>query len=595
MGKMPAEAYLDKLLNSVNDEKVRKDKFKETAKMLNDAMSFWDLKEDDLNFQDVSHMPPVPKPATRSQQEDILDALLSSAQNTEFGMNKRKPDTNPMYSRRVSKSEADFLREFEAELAGGDDDFADLFASFGSEEPLEQEITPEDKLEQEDIYAAHEAFEAGEEDGFMLGDVDLASLVDAAADVMAGVGADEIPEPPVLEEAPPMEEVPMEEVPMDDLPLEQMPVDVFEDLFGGEDGLNFAESVPVQNDSEGIDLGNLGEDDLMNLLAGADDLADIGNMLSQSEATEIPLEELDAFTIFGENEMSAQQISAEPAVEDVSDEKKDKKDKKGGLIGKLKDILGNLMKDDEDDEVALKPAKNPTAEALSGENADILAELDALEEKPSKKEKKKKEKKPKKEKAPKKPKAPKAPKPKKEKKPKEVDNTPPLPKGPVFMIWLMVASLVALVLLGVNLIKYNTPISNAKSLQNQGHYAEAFSELNGLEIKEKDMEFYNQLAVLSTVDSELNNYEVFSKAEKVDLAFDSLICAAGRCYINEDNADVYGCLGQLETLKRTVSNELEQKYNMTYEEAIEMYTIRDRDDYTIALYKKLTELGIDWE
>jgi len=107
----------------------------------------------------------------------------------------------------------------------------------------------------------------------------------------------------------------------------------------------------------------------------------------------------------------------------------------------------------------------------------------------------------------------------------------------------------------VNLIKYNTPISNAKSLQNQGHYAEAFSELNGLEIKEKDMEFYNQLAVLSTVDSELNNYEVFSKAEKVDLAFDSLICAAGRCYINEDNADVYGCLGQLETLKRTVSNE----------------------------------------
>ena len=595
MGKMPAEAYLDKLLNSVNDEKVRKDKFKETAKMLNDAMSFWDLKEDDLNFQDVSHMPPVPKPATRSQQEDILDALLSSAQNTEFGMNKRKPDTNPMYSRRVSKSEADFLREFEAELAGGDDDFADLFASFGSEEPLEQEITPEDKLEQEDIYAAHEAFEAGEEDGFMLGDVDLASLVDAAADVMAGVGADEIPEPPVLEEALPMEEVPMEEVPMDDLPLEQMPVDVFEDLFGGEDGLNLAESVPVQNDSEGIDLGNLGEDDLMNLLAGADDLADIGNMLSQSEATEIPLEELDAFTIFAENEMSAQQISAEPAVEDVSDEKKDKKDKKGGLIGKLKDILGNLMKDDEDDEVALKPAKNPTAEALSGENADILAELDALEEKPSKKEKKKKEKKPKKEKAPKKPKAPKAPKPKKEKKPKEVDNTPPLPKGPVFMIWIMAASMVALVLLGVNLIKYNTPISNAKSLQNQGHYAEAFAELSGLEIKEKDMELYNRLAVLSTIDSELNSYNAFTKAEVEDWAFDSLICAAGRCYINEENADVYGCLGQLETLKRTVSNELEQKYGMTYEEAIEMYTIRDRDDYTIALYKKLTELGIVWE
>ena len=253
------------------------------------------------------------------------------------------------------------------------------------------------------------------------------------------------------------------------------------------------------------------------------------------------------------------------------------------------------MKDDEEDDVIIKNAKAPTAESLSGENADILAELEGEEKTSKKKDKKKKEKKPKKEKAPKKPKTPKAPKPKKEKKPKEVDNTPPLPRGPVIMIWVMVASLVALVLLGVNLIKYNTPIANAKSLQNQGHYAEAFSELSGLEIKEKDMELYNQLAVLSTIDSELNAYEKFSKAEKVDWAFDSLICAAGRCYINEANADVFGCLGQLETLRRTVSNELAQKYDMTYEEAIEMYTIRDRDDYTIALYKKLTELGIDWE
>jgi len=51
----------------------------------------------------------------------------------------------------------------------------------------------------------------------------------------------------------------------------------------------------------------------------------------------------------------------------------------------------------------------------------------------------------------------------------------------------------------------------------------------------------------------------------------------------------------LEILKKSVSNELEEKYNMTYEEAIEMYKIRHRDDYTIALYKKLTELGIEWD
>ena len=563
MRKKSAEDYLDKLLNSVNDEKVKKEKFKETAKMLEDAMQFWE-EGGDMDFEDAEYTAYEEPVEKKSGQEDFLDSLLSGAKNTEFGMNKRRPETNPMYSRRVSRSEADFLREFEAELAGEEDDLSDLFAE------ITKDVEPEDKLEKEDIQQVEQ-----EEDNFTFGDIDLASLVDEAANVMTSTPANE------------------EDIPLDDSSLIDM-------LMSGEsvDILNAddipVDVVPMDEMSDSIDLGNLGEDDLMSLLAGADDLADIGNMLS-GETSEFPMEEMDAFAVFAEGEMSAQAGSADPADEEDLSDKKGKKSIKGGFLGKIKSVLGALLKDDEEDEVVLKKAKAPTAEALSGENADILAELDGEDNSSKKKGKKKKEKKPKKEKAPKKPKAPKAPKPKKEKKPKEVDNTPPLPRGPVMMIWLMVASLVALVLLGVSVLKYNAPIANAKSLQNQGHYAEAFSELNGLEIKEKDMELYNQLAVLSTVDSELNAYEKFTKAGKVDWAFDSLICAAGRCYINEANADVFGCLGQLETLKRTVSNELEQKYDMTYEEAIDMYSHRDRDDYTIALYKKLTELGIEWE
>lgn len=587
MKKKSAEDYLDKLLNSVNDEKEKKEKFKETAKMLEDAMSFWDSDIPDSELEEAEYEQLVAKESKKSEREDFLDALLSGAKDTEFGMNRRKPDTNPMYSRRVSKSEADFLKEFEEELAGAEDDLGDLFAEF------ENAVEPEDRLASEDIHAVEQ------EESFTLGDVDLAALVGEVADV---ISKPEDVSP--LEEMPmeemPLEEIPMEEIPMEEIsaeelkaftmssepvPMDDIPEDMFDALFSGE---------PMQNSSEEIDLGNLGDDDLMNLLAGTDDLADIGNMLSNGEATEIPLDELDAFSVFAESEMSAQQISAEPAIEEELVGKK--ANKKGGFLAKLKAILGGLLKDDEDG-VTLKPEKSPTPETLSSENADIFAELDALEEKPTKKEKKKKEKKKKekKPKATKKPKAPKAPKPKKEKKPKEVDNTPPLPKGPVFMIWVMAASMVVLVLLGVNLTSYNTAIADAKSLQNQGHYAEAFTELNGLTIKEKDTELYGQLAVLATIDSEINAYEIFLKADVPDKAFDSLICAAGRCYLNAEDADVFGCLGQLEILKTSVSNELHEKYNMTYEEALEMYKIRHRDDYTLALYKKLTELGIEWD
>ena len=604
MRKKSAEDYLDKLLNSVNDEKVKKEKFKETAKMLEDAVHFWEDERAAQDFEDAAYMPTMVKEEKHSESEDFLDALLSSAQNTEFGMNKKKPETNPMYSRRVSKSEADFLREFEAELEEDGDDYADLISAYDDKDESE------DGLEQEEIQEVEEASAFGE--------LDLDSLVSEAAQQM------QVENPVSYDDIPVQLDESGDEVPLDDLSMldmlmegsepepvqdmgepEEIPLDVFSDLFG--EDVNLAEPTPVQaapmgdfafqESSDEIDLSNLGESDLMNLLAGTDDLSDIGNMLSQSDATDIPLDGLDAFSAFAENEMAVQQISAEPGEADVET---GKKAKKGGLIGKLKGIIANLMKDD-DDEVALQAGKAPTAETLAGENADILAEIDGLEEVPAKKnkkdkkEKKKKEKKPKNEKAPKKPKAPKEPKPKKEKKPKEVDNTPPLPKGPVIMIWLMVGSLFALVLLGVNIIGYNSAVANAKSLKNSGHYAEAFAALNGLEIKEKEMELYGQLAILSTVDSELNAYAVFEKNDMPDKAFDSLICAAGRCKINEAEADVYECLGQLEILKKNVSNELEQKYAMSYEEALEMYSIRDRDDYTIALYKKLTELGIEWE
>ena len=328
MKKKSAEDYLDKLLNSVNDEKIKKEKFKETAKMLEDAMHFWEEVGEDDEYEEASYAQASVKEEKKSEQEDFLDSLLNGAKNTEFGMNKRKVNPNPMYSRRVSKSEADFLKEFEAELADGDDDFADLLAGFDADNGLEVEIKPEDRLATEDIHAAHA------DDSFTLGDVDLAALVDEAADVITSTDAEKTPK---QEEVPlddlsmldmfmddaPVEIPKQEDIPMDVVAMDEIPSDVFEDLFGGEDGLNLAEATPVESSSEGIDLGNLGEEDLMNLLAGADDLSDIGNMLSQSEASEIPLEELDAFAAFAENEMAVQQVSAEPAEEETKTAKKD--------------------------------------------------------------------------------------------------------------------------------------------------------------------------------------------------------------------------------------------------------------------------------
>ena len=378
MEKKSAEDYLDKLLDSVNDENAKKENFEDSVAELKTA-KYGKLVEEDS-----------------------------------------------MYSRHVSKSEADFLKEFESELIGDSEDLSFSLSNFA------------------------------------------------------------MAEEPIL--------------------MDEIPEGMLDELFSGTDGLNLTE-IPQElpTEEEGLDLGNLGDEDLMNLLAGVDGLEDIGSLLNKGEITEITEDELEAFSIYAENEMSAQESSTE-SVAKAGEKPKGK----GNFLDKIKGFFEFLLKSEEDD-LEFKPAGPPTVEVLTGENADILAQLDALEEMPSKKDskakdKKKKEKKEKKkkEKKPKEPKKVKPPKPKKEKKPKEVDNTPPLPKGPVIMIWLMAGSMLALVLLAVNMISYNGPISNAKILKNQGNYAEAFAEINGIEIKEKDMEMYSQLSILATVDSEIN-------------------------------------------------------------------------------------------
>ena len=73
----------------------------------------------------------------------------------------------------------------------------------------------------------------------------------------------------------------------------------------------------------------------MSLLSGDGELSDLGDMLSQSNSSEMPLDGLDAFSAFAEGEMAAQ---GETAVEE-SPKKAKKKGGKGGLLDKIKEIL----------------------------------------------------------------------------------------------------------------------------------------------------------------------------------------------------------------------------------------------------------------
>ena len=182
---------------------------------------------------------------------------------------------------------------------------------------------------------------------------------------------------------------------------------------------------------------------------------------------------------------------------------------------------------------------------------------------------------------------------KKKKEPKEIDNTPPLPKGPVIAIVIMVASLFGLILVGVNLLGYQSNINLAKDAYGKGSFVEAFSELQGLKLREKDTEFYNQLQVLAVVSEKYQDYLVFENNGKHDIAMDNLICAYGRYDLNKQKAQDYNCSVEYEQLGGKIIKSLLEDYDMTGEEALQMYNAKNRKEYTLQLHAKLKALGLE--
>lgn len=338
--------------------------------------------------------------------------------------------------------------------------------------------------------------------------------------------------------------------------------------------------------------------DLLQMLSGDDDLADIGDMLKADE---------DGEPLISEEDMAALQGLAEPeeqeeiqdefdrlgSIEELKDLKKGrdgKKRKEGGFFSRL----GKALFGPEESEGVLVPEEESLGN-ISDENMGILKELDGSGEgrkgKKGKKDKKEKGRDPKEKKEPR---AKKPKKPKKEKKPKEKDNTPPLPKKPVILIALMAASILALILLGSLNIPYGTDVENAKDYYAAGDYVKAYETLAGSNAKSKDEKLYRRVQMLAGVQSEYQAYESMMELEKYDYALDALVRGLDRYDNYLEEAAEYDTQEELELLKSSITQGLSDSFGVSEEQARELNRIRKRTDYTEALLQILDERGLPY-
>ena len=355
------------------------------------------------------------------------------------------------------------------------------------------------------------------------------------------------------------------------------------------DSVNSNAEADGENEADDLSIDDFGFSDF-----GLDD----AETDSEAEKTEtLPDEDDELMKILsgtGEETESSEETAAASAEPQTSEETKEEeeKPKKKGFFAKLAKLL---FGDDElEDEEASAAQAEPVITEMSMEDMDILKELEGSSDgKKEKKEKKKKEKK-KKEKAPKQPKEKKV-KPKKEKKPKplaEPDNTPPLPKVPVLLVFVMAASILVLVLAGTHLVGYSNSFSDADQAFAEGRYSDAFQAVAGEKVKEKDTDTYEKYRITAMVYAEYEAYESMMNAKVYDMALDSLIRTVQRYDRYLQDAETYGCRGEFDKIASAAETALQQDFGLTAEDARAMYAMSDKETYSREIYKVLEKAGL---
>lgn len=548
-----------------------------------------------------------------SKSEDYLDDLLNSVSDANRRNNKkdienliqsmneeaakpREREKKPVEKKHEDYSGTGFLREFEKELAtGAADDFLQEFEMELDEEASNQADIDVKEDQTSDMEAASatkqpEAANQSEEtnqlrdasepissegtdmatDGYAASDMmeDVNDIMDAVRKKVGDSGEEE--------------HMNTSKTPEDDASEEEEPLGFFDTL--DEDSAAEIPEAPKTESEEEEPL--LSEDDdainLMDMLSGDADLSDIGDLLKADENGE-ELEHSEDED--GEVQDEFERLGSIEELKDLKEAKE--KRKKQGFFSKIMSVL--FGPDEEEDDI--KIAEDDSLGSISSENREILKEMDADEDtgKKGKKEKKKKEKKEKKEKA----KKEKAPKVKKEKPPKEIDRTPPLPKKPVILIFIMALSILILILLGSSNLQYGQDMQQAKDDFASGSYVTAFQTIAGSSVKGKDENFYKKAQVLASIQREYQSYESLSGINENEMALDALIRGYGRCVDGADLAQEYEITDEMAGLKNQILQQLSDHFGVSEEKAAELHAMTKRTDYTKAIQEILAAAGLE--
>lgn len=171
-----------------------------------------------------------------------------------------------------------------------------------------------------------------------------------------------------------------------------------------------------------------------------------------------------------------------------------------------------------------------------------------------------------------------------EKRRKEEMAEPPEPWKPftkkvIPMVFLFGVALVVVINILAGLLSYTPYVSNARKYFDARQYEEAYEQLTGLEIKEKDREFYKQVLAMNRFQVKYSSYMTYKENGEKALALHELIQAV-KYYDQElEYATSLGLQTEFELVLEKVETALTNDYGINVARARELASLATESEY----------------
>jgi hypothetical protein len=172
----------------------------------------------------------------------------------------------------------------------------------------------------------------------------------------------------------------------------------------------------------------------------------------------------------------------------------------------------------------------------------------------------------------------------------EIDEDPGrINRVGALIVFFFFGIIAVILILGTNMVTYTLSIQHATKYFDHRKYTQAYNEVYGVDIKDEDIGLYDKIQTVMFVNKQLNSYNNYYDLEQYPAALDSLLKGLSRYDKYIELATMLGIESDLDYVRSQILAELSNVFNLTEEEAIQILSFDNMEDYSLAVYDVVLE------